>query len=82
MDKGYDHHDKLKDFGASYALVKKDQAFSKCPLQIEADLIWVFSTWSAGVACFFPHQDTELWDYQTIVIDLFQAAPTNPLVAI
>jgi hypothetical protein len=32
MDKGYDHHDDPKDFGAGYALVKKDQAFSKRPL--------------------------------------------------
>jgi hypothetical protein len=37
MDKEYDHHDNLKDFGAGYALVKKDQAFSKWPLQAEAN---------------------------------------------
>jgi hypothetical protein len=82
MDKGYDHHDEPKDFGAGYALVKKDQAFSKRPLRTEADWIWVFGAWSAGVAFFFPHRDTELRDYRTIVMDLFRAAPTNPLVAI
>lgn len=32
MDKGYDHHDDPKDFGGGFALVKKDQAFSKHPL--------------------------------------------------
>ena len=26
MDMGYNHHNNLKDFGAGYALVKKDQA--------------------------------------------------------
>ncbi|KAF8233294.1 hypothetical protein L208DRAFT_1557284 [Tricholoma matsutake] len=82
MDKGYDHHDEPKDFGAGYVLVKKDQAFSKCLLWTEADWIRVFGAWLVGVAFFLPHQDTELWDYQTFVMDLFQAAPTNPLVAI
>lgn len=82
MDKGYDHHDDLKDFGAGYTLIKKDQAFSKCPLRTEADWIWVFGAWSAGVTVFFPHRDMELQGYQAIVIDLFQAAPTNLLVAI
>jgi hypothetical protein len=71
MDKGYDHHDEPKDFGAGYELVKKDQAFSKCPLRSKADWIWVFGAWSAGVAFFFPHRDAELRDYRTIVMDLF-----------
>jgi hypothetical protein len=82
MDKGYDHHDDLKDFGAGYVLVKKDQAFSKRPLWTEADWIRVFGAWSAGVVIFFPHLDVELQGYQAIVMDLFWAAPTNPLVAI
>ena len=71
MDKGYDHHDDLKDFSMDYALVKKDQAFSKWPLCTEADWIQVFSAWSSGVAFFFPHHDAELWDYQAIIMDLF-----------
>jgi hypothetical protein len=82
MDKGYDHHDDPKDFGAGYALVKKNQAFSKRPLRTEAEWTRVFSTWSAGVVFFFPHRDAELRDYWTIVTEPFQAAPTNPLVAI
>jgi hypothetical protein len=82
MDKGYDHHDEPKDFGAGYALVKKDQAFSKRPLWTEADWTRVFGAWSAGVVFFFPHHDAELRDYRAIVMDLFCAAPTNPLVAI
>jgi hypothetical protein len=82
MDKGYDHHDDLKDFGAGYTLVKKDQAFSKWPLRVEADWIWVFGAWSSGMAFFFPHHDTELWDYRTILMDLFWAVPSNPLIAI
>jgi hypothetical protein len=71
MDKGYDHHNDPKDFGAGYALVKKDQAFSKWPLHTEADWTQVFSAWSAGVVFFFPHWDTELQDYRTIIMDLF-----------
>lgn len=82
MDKGYDHRDDPKDFGAGYALVKKDQAFSKRPLRTEADWIRVFGAWSSGVAFFFPHREAELREYQTIVMDLFRAAPANPLVAI
>jgi len=82
MDKGYDHHDDPKDFGAGYALVKKDQAFSKRPLGTKADWIRVFGAWSAGVVFFFPHRDSELRDYRAIVMDLFRASPSNSLVAI
>lgn len=63
VDKGYNHHDDPKDFGGGFALVKKDQAFSKCPLQTEADWVQVYGAWSAGVAFFFPHQDSELHDH-------------------
>ena len=60
MEKGYDHHDDLKDFGVGYALVKKDQAFSKCLVHTEADWIRVFSAWSLGMAFFFPHREDKL----------------------
>lgn len=82
MDMGYDHHDDLKDFGAGYALVKKDQAFSKRALRTEADWIRVFGAWASGVAFFFPHREAELRNYWAIVIDLFQAVPANPFMAI
>ena len=82
MDKGYDHHNDLKDFGVGYVLVKKDQAFSKHPICTEADWTWVFSAWSAGVVFFFPHQDVELHEYWLIVMDLFCAVLVNPLIAI
>ena len=82
MDNRYDHHDDPKDFRAGYALIKKDQAFSKRPLCTEADWMQVFMAWFAGVVFFFPHRDTELREYHTIVMDLFHAAPSNPLIAI
>ena len=71
MEKGYDHPDDPKDFGDGYALIKKDQAFSKRPVHTEADWIRVFGAWSSGVAFFFPHREDELRNYQTIVMDLF-----------
>ena len=64
-------HDDPKDFGAGYALVRKDQAFSKCALRTEADWIWVFSAWAASIAFFFPHWEAEFRDYQAIIMDLF-----------
>ena len=82
MDRGYDHHDDPKDFGAGYALVKKDQAFTKRPLQTEAEWTRVFGAWSAGVVFFFPHRNDELGNYRSIVMDLFRAASSNPRVAI
>jgi len=60
MDKGYDHHDDPRDFGAGYTLVKKDQAFTKHPLHTEADWTHVFAAWSTGVAFLFPQWDEEL----------------------
>ena len=82
MDMGYDHHDDPKDFGVGYALVKKDQAFSKHALQTEADWIQVFSAWAVGVAFFFPCWEAELRDYQAIIMDLFHAVPANHFVTI
>ena len=79
MDMGYDHHDDPKDFGA---LVKKDQAFSKCALRSEADWTRVFGAWAAGVTFLFPHREAELRDYWAIVMDLFRAVPANPFMAI
>ena len=37
MDLGYDHQDELKDFLGGYAIVKKDQASAKRPVQTEAE---------------------------------------------
>jgi hypothetical protein len=74
MDKGYDHHNDPKDFGNGYALVKKDQAFSKRLLCTEADWTRVFGAWSAGVAFFFPHREAELCDYRTIDLSKSQEA--------
>jgi len=71
MDKGYNHHDDPWDFGAGYALVKKDQAFTKHPLRTEVDWTRVFAAWSTGVGFLFLHQDKELRGYHSIVMDLF-----------
>ena len=82
MDRGYDHNDEPKDFAADFALVKKEQAFTKHPLWTESDWIRVFSAWEHGVVVLYPHHADELQNYQCMVMDLFCAAPSNPLVAI
>jgi hypothetical protein len=71
MDKGYNHHDNPKNFGGGYALVKKDQAFFRWFLYLEANCIWVFGTWSGSVMFFFPHHEVELCEYRIIIINLF-----------
>jgi hypothetical protein len=82
MEKGYDHHDDPKDFGAGYTLVKKEQAFSKLKLRSKADWLCVFDAWSDGTSFFFHHRERELQVYRSIVSDLFHAAPNNAQVAI
>jgi hypothetical protein len=82
MEKGYDHHDDPKDFGAGYALVKKDQAFTKRKLRTESDWTRVFDAWSAGTVFFFRHRESELRAYRSLVMEFFRAAPNDPLVAI
>lgn len=82
MEKGYDHQDDPKDFGGGYALVKKDQAFSKRALHSEAEWTRVYDAWSAATSLFFRHRENELRNYRSIVMDLFRAASKNPLVAI
>jgi hypothetical protein len=81
MEKGYEHFDDPKDFGAGYALVKKDQAFSKRKLLTEADWTRVFDAWSVGTLFFFRHRESELLAYRSIVMEFFRAAP-DPSVAI
>ena len=82
MDRGYDHNDEPKDFAADFALVKKEQAYTKRALRTEADWIRVFSAWEHGVVALYPHRAEELQNYQHMVMDLFRASPLNPLVAI
>ncbi|KAF8231816.1 hypothetical protein L208DRAFT_1275182, partial [Tricholoma matsutake] len=81
MERGFEHLDDPKDFGAGYALVKKDQAFSKSKLLTEADWTRVFDAWSAGTSFFFRHRESELLAYRSIVMEFFRTAP-DPSVAI
>jgi hypothetical protein len=60
MEKGYDHHDGPKDFSSGFTLVKKDQAFTKRPLRMEAEWVQVFDAWSTGTTLLFCHCDEEL----------------------
>jgi hypothetical protein len=71
MDLGYDHQDKLKDFLGGYAIVKKDQASTKRPIQTEAEWIRVFGAWTGGVNLVYPHRVSELQEYWKVVMELF-----------
>lgn len=79
---GYDHEDEPKDFAGGFSLVKKDQVISKRPIKTESDWMRVFTAWRMGVSLLYPHRTTELAGYLQMVIELFRAAPTDPLVAI
>lgn len=82
MEKGYEHHNDPRDFGASYSLVRKEQTFSKCKLHSEADWIQVFDAWSATTSFFFRHWESELHSYCSIAMEFFHAAPNEPQVTI
>jgi hypothetical protein len=82
MDLGYNHQDELKDFLSGYAIVKKDQASAKRPVQTEAEWIRVFGAWMGGVCLLYPHCVSELKEYQKIVMELFHAVPSRPSIAI
>lgn len=82
MDLGYDHQDELKDFPGGYAIVKKDQASAKRPIQTEAEWIRVFGAWIEGVGLLYPHRVTELQEYRKVVMELFRAVPSRPSIAI
>jgi hypothetical protein len=82
MDVGYDHQDELKDFLSGYAIVKKDQASAKRPVQTEAEWIRVFAAWMGGVCLLYPHRDSELKEYRKVVMELFRAVPNRPSIAI
>ena len=82
MDLGYDHQDELKDFPGGYAIVKKDQASAKRPIQTEAEWIRVFGAWMAGVTLLYPHRVSELQEYRKVVMELFRAVSNRPNIAI
>ena len=82
MDLGYDHQDELKDFLGGYAIVKKDQASAKRPIQTEAEWIRVFGAWTGGVNLVYPHRVTELQEYRKVVMELFRAVPNRPNITI
>jgi hypothetical protein len=82
MDLGYDHQDEFKDFPGGYAIVKKDQASAKRPVQTEAEWIRVFGAWMGGVTLVYPHRVSELQEYRKVVMELFRAVPNRPSIAI
>ena len=82
MDLGYDHQDELKDFPGGYAIVKKDQASAKRPVQTEAEWIRVFGAWMGGVILLYPHRVPELQEYRKVVMELFRAVSNRPSIAI
>jgi hypothetical protein len=82
MDKGYEHLDDIKDFGAGFALVKKEQSHKKRPIRDESEWLRVFSAWRSAVGHLFPHRIQELQKYLEIVTDVFRAAPGEPHRAI
>ncbi|KIL55012.1 hypothetical protein M378DRAFT_1046751, partial [Amanita muscaria Koide BX008] len=82
MDKGYEHLDDIKDFGAGFALVKKEQSHKKRPIRDESEWLRVFSAWCSAVGHLYPHRIQELEMYLEIVTDVFRAAPGEPLRAI
>ncbi|KII82802.1 hypothetical protein PLICRDRAFT_181022, partial [Plicaturopsis crispa FD-325 SS-3] len=49
METGYNHRDEPQDFHAGFALVKKDQATARKPLQSEADWLRVFGAWQTAI---------------------------------
>ncbi|KII82776.1 hypothetical protein PLICRDRAFT_120297 [Plicaturopsis crispa FD-325 SS-3] len=78
METGYNHRDEAQDFHAGFALVKKDQATARKPLQSEADWLRVF-----GGGCLFTPRSSELTGYHQIVISLFRRQlPLDPHIGI
>ena len=82
MERGYDHKDEPKAFAEDFAIVKKDQATARRPLNTEAEWIRIFSAWEAGVVLLFPHRIGELQAYRQVVMELFRAAPGRPQLGI
>ncbi len=78
MDKGYEHLDDIKDFGAGFALVKKEQSHKKRSIRDESEWLRVFSAWRSAVGHLYPHRISELEKYLEIVTDVFRAAPGEP----
>ncbi len=82
MDKGYEHLDDIKDFGAGFALIKKEQSHKKRLIRDESEWLRVFSAWRSAVGHLYPHRIQELEKYLEIVTDVFRAAPGEPHRAI
>ena len=82
MDKGYEHLNDIKDFGAGFALVKKEQSHKKRSIRDESKWLRVFSAWQSAVGHLYPHHISELEKYLEIVTDVFRAAPGEPHRAI
>lgn len=78
MDKGYEHLDDVKDFGAGFALVKKEQSHKKCPIRDKSEWLQVFNAWRSAVGHLYPHWIQELEKYLEIVTDVFRAALGEP----
>jgi hypothetical protein len=82
LDSGYDWNDEPKDFGGGYAIVKKDLYVSKKPVRLESEWTRVFNAWEGGVCRVYPHRVDELQEYRKLIMEMFQATPEDPSIAI
>ncbi|KAJ3791416.1 hypothetical protein GGU11DRAFT_733283, partial [Lentinula aff. detonsa] len=82
IDPDYDHRDNVKDFGAGYALVKKDQLIAKKAVVTESEWSRVFEAWKSGVVEAFPHRKDELTKFGSSISNLFRNFAHDPSIPI
>ncbi|KAG6874693.1 hypothetical protein C0993_012609, partial [Termitomyces sp. T159_Od127] len=55
LDKGYDHHDKPKEFAGGFSLIRKDHTMACRSILMESDWTQAFDAWMVAVLAFYPH---------------------------
>lgn len=83
LQPGFDHRAEPRDFGAGYAIVKKESYTASKPVLTESEWLRIFDAYMEGVCTVYKHRRPELEAYRDIVIrDGFRTAPRTPRLAI
>nr|VWO95230.1 N/A [Ganoderma boninense] len=82
IDSAFDHDDEPKDFHGGYVLVKRDQFCARKPVETEGDWVRVFEAWATAVKLVYRHRAAELDAYKRIILNVFRARRSEPLIAI
>lgn len=75
-------YEEPKDFGAGYAVVRKEHILRSVPVVTESQWLRCFEAWLTPLLVVYPHRSQELAAYKSTIMEYFHSTPDHPGTAI